>query len=215
MVFDLHLHSNFYSTCSLMSPEDLLKRAASLKLNGLALTEHGIRWPDEKFAPLREIADSLGLVLLRGQEVQTYSAQNGLEGEFLVFGVQKSLLADLSAKELVKRVHGEGGILIAAHPFKLSRLGRRKYYGLGEKIYELEIDALELYHPHHGGEALRQAREAMAKMGLPGTGSSDAHQIQEVGLCVTLFERPVYSEEDLIREIRAGRIQARDNRKIN
>lgn len=214
-VFDLHLHTSFYSSCSLIHPEELITYAAQLKLDGIALTEHGIRWPDEKFDRLRKIADPLGLILLRGQEISTYSPQHGPEGEFLVFGVKKSITADLSARELVKRVHGEGGILIAAHPFKLSRLGSKRYYGAGEGVYELELDALELYHPDHDEEALTKVRQAMAKLGLPGTGSSDAHQIQEVGLCVTLFESPIFSEEDLVQEIRAGRIQARDNRKIS
>jgi predicted metal-dependent phosphoesterase TrpH len=213
-IFDLHLHTSFYSSCSIIDPEELVRKAAELNLDGLALTEHGLRWPDDKFDRLRRVADPWGLILLRGQEISTYSSINGPEGEFLVFGIKRSLTADLSAQELVKRVHGEGGILIAAHPFKLSRLGRKKYYGAGERIYELELDALELYHPDHDEEALLKVQQAMAKLGLPGTGSSDAHQIHEVGLCVTIFERPIFSEADLVREIRAGRIQAKDNRKV-
>jgi len=48
-------------------------------------------------------------------------------------------------------------------------------------------------------------------LGLPGTGGSDAHQVYEIGMCLTLFENEVKNEEDLIREIRAGRIQALKN----
>lgn len=214
-IFDLHLHTSFYSSCSAIDPEALIRQAAEIDLDGIALTEHGLRWPDEKVDLLRRIADSLGVVLLRGQEISTYSPTNGPEGEFLVFGLKRSLTADLSARELTKRVHGEGGILIAAHPFKLSRLNKKKYYGAGELVYELELDALELYHPDHDEEALKKVRQAMAKLGLPGTGSSDAHQLHEVGRCATIFERPIFTEEDLIQEIRAGRIQARDKRKIN
>jgi len=51
-------------------------------------------------------------------------------------------------------------------------------------------------------------RQAMETLGLPGTGGSDAHQVQAVGSCVTLFAVEIRSEEDFIREIRAGRIQA-------
>ncbi len=49
----------------------------------------------------------------------------------------------------------------------------------------------------------------MTKLGLPGTGGSDAHQVHAIGSCVTIFENEVRSEEDFIREIRAGRIQAK------
>jgi len=34
---------------------------------------------------------------------------------------------------------------------------------------------------------------------------SDAHTYTEVGRCVTIFERAVGSEEELIEELRAGR----------
>ena len=207
-VFDTHLHTNYYSSCSVVTPEELIQQAVQLRLDGIAITEHGIRWPEEKFDGLRRLADTHGLVLINGQEVHTYTPQNGMEGEFLVFGVNKSLGSDFSARQLVERVHGEGGILIAAHPYKWSRHGRQRYYGAGDRVYELELDAIEFYHPHHDEESLKKVRQAMETLGLPGTGGSDAHQVQAVGSCVTLFAVEIRSEEDFIREIRAGRIQA-------
>ena len=206
--FDIHLHTDYYSSCSVISPEQLIQRAVEIRLDGIAITEHGIRWPDAKFAELQRLAEPQGLLLINGQEVHTSSPRNGMEGEFLVFGVRKSLGADFSAKELVERVHGEGGILIAAHPYKWSRLGRDRYYGAGDRIYELALDAVELYHPHHDAASLTKVREAMKDLGLPGTGGSDAHQVHDIGRCVTVFKNKVWGEEDFIREIRAGNIQA-------
>jgi predicted metal-dependent phosphoesterase TrpH len=213
-IFDLHLHTDFYSSCSAISPEELIRQAAALRLDGMAITEHGIRWPDDKFGALRRLAEPHGLILIDAQEVQTYSPQNGREGEYLVFGMKKSLGSDFSARELVERVHGEGGILIAAHPYKWSRFGKDRYYGAGDRVYELELDGLELYHPDHDEEALFKVRRAMKRLNLPGTGGSDAHQVHEIGTCLTLFEKEVKNEEDLIGEIRAGRIQAADNRNL-
>jgi predicted metal-dependent phosphoesterase TrpH len=213
--FDLHLHTDFYSSCSAISPEDLIRQAVALKLDGMAITEHGIRWPDDKFDALRRMAEPHGLTLIDAQEVQTYSPKNGREGEYLVFGMKKSLGSDFSARELVERVHGEGGILIAAHPYKWSRFGKDRYYGAGDRVYELELDGLELYHPDHDEEALFKVRQAMKRLNLPGTGGSDAHQVHEIGLCLTLFEKEVKDEEDLIREIRAGRIQGIENPKFS
>jgi predicted metal-dependent phosphoesterase TrpH len=212
--FDLHLHTDFYSSCSAIGPEELIRQAVALKLDGMAITEHGIRWPDDKFDALRRLAEPHGLILVDAQEVQTYSRKNGSEGEYLVFGMKKSLGSDFSARELVERVHGEGGILIAAHPYKWSRFGKDRYYGAGDRVYELELDGLELYHPDHDEEARSKVRRAMKRLGLPGTGGSDAHQIHEIGICLTLFEKEVKNEEDLIGEIRAGRIQAVENREL-
>lgn len=207
--FDIHLHTDYYSSCSLIPPEELIRRAAELGLHGIAITDHGIRWPDDKFDHLRRMGDPYGLVLINGQEVYTRSAANGMEGEFLVFGMPKSLGGDLSAKELLERVHGEGGLLIAAHPYKRSRRGNERYYGAGDRVYELKIDALELYHPHHDEEALAKVWMAMETLGLPGTGGSDAHQVQAVGSHLTLFKNEIRSEQDFLREIRAGRLEAR------
>ncbi len=126
LVFDIHLHTDYYSGCSVISPEELIQRAVEIHLDGIAITEHGIRWPDDKFDELRRLADPHGLILINGQEVHTYSTKSGMEGEFLVFGGKKSLGADFAAQELVEKVHGEGGILIAAHPYKWSRHGKQR-----------------------------------------------------------------------------------------
>jgi predicted metal-dependent phosphoesterase TrpH len=131
-----------------------------------------------------------------------------MEGEFLVFGLRKSLGSNFSAQELVERVHGEGGILIAAHPYKLSRGGRFRYYGAGDRIFELDLDGIELYHPDHNDQALKKVRQAMGTLGIPGTGGSDAHKIFAVGSCVTIFENKILDEQDFIREIRSGNIHA-------
>jgi predicted metal-dependent phosphoesterase TrpH len=206
--FDLHLHTKMFSDCSFIDPADLIDRAVKLRLGGIALTEHGVRWPDEKFDELRRQADPHGLILINGQEILASSARNGMEGEFLVFGLRKSLWGSFSAKELVERVHGEGGILIAAHPYKLSRGGKNHYYGAGNLIYELALDAIEYYHPGHNDRSLAKVRKAMDDLGFPGTGSSDAHKIFEVGSFVTLFENEVRTEEDFIREVQKGNIRA-------
>jgi hypothetical protein len=206
--FDIHLHTKIFSDCSFIEPADMIPRAVRAGLQGIALTEHGVRWPDEKFDELRRLADPHGLILINGQEVLASSPRNGMEGEFLVFGLRKSLWGSFSAKDLVERVHGEGGILIAAHPYKLSRGGKNHYYGAGNLIYELALDALELYHPGHNERALAKVRKAMEDLGLPGTGSSDAHKIFEIGSFVTFFENEVRTEKDFIHEIRKGNIRA-------
>ncbi len=207
-VFDIHLHTEIYSDCSFIDPTELIRQAVKLRLHGIALTEHGMRWPDGKFDELRKLAEPKGLILVNGQETLASSPENGMEGEFLVFGLKKSLVGNFSAKELVETVHGEGGIVIAAHPYRLSRGGKDRYYGAGDRVYELSLDALELYHPDHNEPALGKVRKAMKDLGLPGTGGSDAHRVFDVGSCVTFFENAVLGEEDFIREVRAGRIQA-------
>jgi len=174
-------------------------------LDGIALTEHGILWKEEKLAPLRELADRAGLRLFVGEEVTCFD--RGTRKDFLVFGLPESLGGNLTPRALIERVHGEGGVVIAAHPFKPSRFGEG-YSGAGEEIAELELDAVELYHPDHGAQAVARVLALAGPRGIPLTGGSDAHELHRVGRCSTRFSGPVAGVADLVREIRAGRIEA-------
>jgi predicted metal-dependent phosphoesterase TrpH len=208
IAFDIHVHTRRYSDCSFINPEELIAQSVETCLNGIAITEHGMRWPDEEFDKLQKLAASHGIVLINGQEIYTQNTKNEMEGDFLVFGIKQSLTDRYSAQELSEIVHKEGGILIAAHPYKLSRGGKSHYYGAGDRIYKLPIDAIELCHPDHTDLALSKVRKAMSKLGIPGTGGSDAHKIFKVGSCVTIFENKIFDEKDFISEIRQGNIKA-------
>ena len=207
-IFDLHVHTRRYSGCSFILYEDLIGQAVSAGLNGVAITEHGMRWPDAEFNPLRDAAAKRGIVLINGQEIHARDASGRSEGEYLVFGLKRSLTRTKTAAQLVETVHKEGGIIIAAHPYKLSRGGRSHYYGAGDLIYKLKLDGIELCHPDHSDNAMEKVKNAMEQMNVPGTGGSDAHKILNIGSYVTVFEKPVLNEENFLREIRAGRFRA-------
>jgi len=205
MIIDLHVHTRHYSGCSSIEVDDLVERARAIGLDGVVLTEHGIHWNGEKLAPWQDRAQEQGLLLLAGQEVTCFR-KGRRQGDFLVLGVHRSLGSNLSAKELIQVVHGEGGVVVAAHPYKPSRLGA-SYYGAGDEIYELELDAVELYHPEHDEEACRKVRAAADRLGIPMTGGSDAHELHMVGVCCTRFPMGVRSMERLVGELRAGRVE--------
>ena len=204
MIIDPHVHTRCYSGCSSIEPQDLIGRAREQGLQGLVLTEHGILWKADKLAPLKERAAEQGLVLLAGQEVTCL--EQGRRKDFLVIGVEKSLGGRLPPKELIERVHGEGGVVIAAHPFKPSRLGVG-YHGIGDEIYDLDVDAVELFHPDHDERARRKVEAVVEAKGIPMTGGSDAHELYELGAFATRFQNPIATVEDLACEIRAGRVE--------
>ena len=203
MLIDLHVHTRHYSGCSAIEPEDLIPRAGAVGLDGLVLTEHGILWPEEKLAPFRDLAAEHDLVLLAGQEVTCL--EQGRRQDFLIFGIDRSLGSCPSARELIELVHSEGGVVIAAHPFKPSRLGVG-YHGAGDEIYHLDLDAVELFHPDHSPEARSKVQKAAALKGLPMTGGSDAHELCQLGTNWTRFEQRVEKIEDLMDQIKKGRI---------
>jgi len=204
---DLHTHTRRYSDCAFIKPQDLISRALEEGLHGLAITEHGMRWPDEEFALLYAQAKAHNLLLINGQEILTIDAHGRMEGEFLVFGIKRSLTGAYEAARLIEIVHREGGVVVAAHPYKLSRNGKMHYYGAGDSLYHLAVDAVELYHPDQNERARGKIEQVMAKRKIPSTGGSDAHVPARIGACFTIFERDVSSEEELLKEIRGGRIR--------
>ena len=207
MEIDLHTHTNRYSGCSNIDPVQLIRRAKDVGLDGIGITEHGIRWSDENIETLREQCQVADFLILPGQEVACYTAQGRFQGEFLVFGYSRSLGSSRSLEQILEIVHGEGGLVIAAHPFK--KLDHDDgFYGAGESVYHFDIDGLEVEHPSYDDESRLLAWNAVHAMKIAGIGSSDAHDVRNVGICRTLFEGQVDGIMSLCREIRAGRVKA-------
>jgi len=200
MYIDPHVHTSRYSACSRLSPEELIQTARLLGLDGVVITEHNYIWEAEELAELLVRLEVSDLVVLRGQEVRVYY-QGEVEGDVLVFGVEESFAGEVSAEELVQRVHRAGGVLVAAHPF-------RGILGLGEAVFELELDGIETLNTNHNFWESHLAEAAKMKTGLPGLGGSDAHSLVAVGNFLTYFERPVQNEAELAEEIRRGRCRA-------
>ncbi|MCD6571312.1 MAG: PHP domain-containing protein, partial [Deltaproteobacteria bacterium] len=169
MELDLHIHTRRYSGCSNIDPIAVLKKAKKVGLDGIALTEHGIRWGDDKIQELIEKSKVYDLLVIPGQEVACYTFYGEFQGEFLVFGYPKSLGSNRSVEDVLTLVHREGGVVIAAHPFKKLHNGNGDgYYGAGDSIYGLGIDGLEIEHPSYDEESRSLARDAMNIMHIPG-----------------------------------------------
>lgn len=210
MELDLHIHTNLYSGCSNIEPGRLLQSAEEVGLDGIALTEHSIRWPNDKIADLKKTSGvDENFVIIPGQEIACYSTAGKFQGEVLVFGYPKSLGSNKSINQVIELVHENNGVVIAAHPFKRLDTGDG-FYGAGETIYHLNIDGLEIFHPSYDTEGKKLALSAMGKMDIAGIGSSDAHDLHQVGKCRTIFENKIDCVETLCEEIRAGRVSAKD-----
>ena len=172
----------------------MLEVAGLLGLDGLVIVEHGVLWHEKEIAQLKQHPAAEGLVILRGQEIRA-SGRNRLEGDILVFGLQESIQDILSARELLQRVHAEGGVAVAAHPYRWG-------YGLGDRIFELELDGIEVLNGNCSPDEMQQARQAQQKLQLAATGGSDAHRPERVGDYLTWFPEPVTSEAQLVAAIK-------------
>jgi hypothetical protein len=91
--------------------------------------------------------------------------------------------------------------VVAAHPY-----ASRDLYSLGDGIYDLEgLSAIETANGRNQPQEDEPAAVAAQTLGLPAVGGSDCHSRSEVGSCHTIFDRPIATIEDLVKEIRAGR----------
>jgi hypothetical protein len=100
-----------------------------------------------------------------------------------------------------------------AHPFR-----GFKTFGIGQlqltveqackrKVLEF-VDAVEIGNGKLSPEENDMARKVAEKLGLPGTGGSDAHRVDEIGTWVTVFEKEIESEIEFVQELHAGRFKA-------
>jgi predicted metal-dependent phosphoesterase TrpH len=198
LTFEIHCHTTRYSECSVMSPPALVRRALEIGLDGVCITEHDTAWSDAELEGLRSLVGEAGLVILTGQEVRAYAPTGVIEGDFLVFGWRDRFPYPTPARRLIETVHAAGGIVIAAHPF-------RRLLGAGDLLWDLDVDGAEVFNHNHTAEDERRAEQLCAKKGILRCAGSDAHHVDQLGQYVTVFERDVRSEEDLVRELLAGR----------
>lgn len=192
---DLHNHT-VYSGDSTLEPEEAVRRAIELGLGGIAFTEHNTFLDPEVIARLRErYAGSA--VILSGIE---YTSR---EGHLLVFGYTDAGFGGLGlygpARDLIRLVGERGGVVIPAHPFREWSLFK------GDLNTLSGIVAIEAYNGHNTKEENELAVSFSRKSGIPTTGGSDSHDVDDVGRCCTEFSVPVADEAAFISELKAGR----------
>jgi len=204
MNIDLHIHTAPLSACSYIDPRELIQEARRLKLDGICLTEHQVVWDRAEVDKLAEEAD---IRIFRGNEFTTN------QGDILVFGFYEDIKELLIVQDLRDKVTAAGGYMIAAHPFR-----GFKTFGIGQlqmtidqackrKVLEF-VDAVEIGNGKLSPEENEMARKVAEKLGLPGTGGSDAHRVDEIATWVTDFEKDIEDENELLQELHAGRFRA-------
>ena len=209
MRIDLHIHTAPLSACSYIDPQELIQEARRLNLDGMCLTEHQVVWdPDE----VSQMAEAAGIRIFRGNEFTTN------QGDILVFGYDEDIKELLIIQDLRDKVTAAGGYMIAAHPFR-----GFKTFGIGQlqmtveqackrKVLEF-VDAVETGNGKLSPDENEMACKVAEKLGLPGTGGSDAHRIDEIATWLTDFDKDIEDENDLLRELHAGRFKAVQNTK--
>lgn len=172
MRLDLHIHSR-YSPDSKLDPRYIVKVAKSLGLDGLAITDHNAI---DGAVRAWDYAKEFGIAVIRGTEVST------AKGHVLGYGVKEPIPRDLSPRETAEHIVGQGGVAVAAHPFRF-------WSGLGEdETVAAPFAAYEVQNARTLPSGNRKASALAAARSLAGTGGSDAHFLGEIGHAFTIID---------------------------
>lgn len=199
---DLHVHTVWSDGAQ---RPDAIVRAGAGRLDVVAITDHDeIQGALDARAFARERAD-LGVDVVVGEEIST------LNGHLLGFYLEELVPPGLTAAETIERIHAQGGIAVAAHPFHPLRGSVRGHRSIGELLPDLAVDAIEVVNNAGIFSWLYDAWAALRNVewALPVTAGSDAHDVWYLGNAVTRF--PGHTADDLRRALAAGRTRAQRN----
>ncbi|MEM6282776.1 MAG: PHP-associated domain-containing protein [Chloroflexota bacterium] len=201
---DFHMHT----TCSdgLMSPEALVEYvAANTDLTVIAVTDHETiegsliaKAYAEHFA-----GDFNGLEVITGSEIRS------ADGEILALYIYEDVPPGLSGEETIARIHAQGGLAIAAHPYSFffAMLGKVGMVGAQDRIANLPFDAVEVINGTpteiFTNPYTRWRNRQWANR--PESGGSDSHYIRSLGATYTWF--PGSSAADLRHALETGQIK--------
>jgi predicted metal-dependent phosphoesterase TrpH len=197
---DLHVHTFPRSSCSTIDPTGLIGEAQRIGLDGICLTEHQVLWD---LSEVEQLAGDRGIKIFRGNEITT------AQGDVLVFGLEENIPGIITVQELQQKVKSAGAFSIAAHPFRgfkvfgLGQLGLTLDQACKKKILQF-VDAVEIRNSRVTEKENDVASKVAERLGLGGTAGSDAHHLDALGTWVTIFEKDIETEADLVKELRAG-----------
>ncbi|MFX0202178.1 MAG: PHP-associated domain-containing protein [Candidatus Hodarchaeota archaeon] len=183
MRLDLHIHS-YYSLDSRLDPRNIIRKAKALSLDGVAITDHNsIEGSKKAIDYAKEIED---FIVLHGIEVSSS------RGHILGYGVRKSIPRDLSPHETVEHIVAQGGVAVAAHPYRF-------WSGLGEKLtLNTNFATYEVLNARTSVRGNKMANDLAIKGGKGKIGGSDGHFMDEIGGAVTLLDERIRNEDDIL-----------------
>jgi hypothetical protein len=167
MKVDLHVHTR-YSPDSLTKPQDVVSRAVRAGLDALAVTDH------DTIEGAQALASTLSFPIIIGEEIKTS------EGEVSGLFLRQPITSGQTAKETMRQIHEQGGIVCVPHPLdrlRGSALGRDALLNLLEHVDIVEVLNARVLFGRDNDDADALAREH----GLLRGAGSDAHLGSEIG----------------------------------
>jgi len=179
---EMHAHTTPVSTCSRVTPEQMVQLYSAIGFDAVVITNHflmemfknrtkeeAISYYINDFEKTRELGEKVGIKILLGAEVRFTENVN----DYLLYGTNREQLLELAdllpygIEHFRKTFDLSGSVFLQAHPFRDSM----------ERVDPSLLDGIETYnmHPEHNARiavAARYARENDFKIEIAG---SDFH----------------------------------------
>ena len=198
MKLELHCHSTHSVGTKIVweglnTPTEIVETAKRKGLDGIAITDHNsVRaWKEAERAAKRE-----GILFIRGSEITSK------KGHIIGLGINEFIERDLTVSETIERIHEQGGIAIAPHPFDIKGEGIREEYKRADAVEifnALNVDKL--------ANSFTQRRTRDVDIGK--VGGSDAHSIDMIGYAVNHID--AYDTDSVLKQIEKGNVQIEKN----
>jgi len=199
---DLHIHTSRLSPDSRLDPEAAIEQAISMGLDGVCFTEHDRAW---ELPDINDLSSKYGFPVFRGVEVMIKEG-----GEILVFGLPMNFTTVIDIQTLHRLSADAGAFMIAAHPFRgypcqaITDFEKAAELVLKRPVFD-KVDALEGFNGRNMEGNNLFACQLANRLGFHYSGGSDAHATDELGKCITVFDRMISDENELLTELKAGR----------
>ena len=212
LLIDLHTHSYPKSDDSCLSVDELIERSKAAGLDGICLTDHDAFWSHEQ---VHELSRRHEFLVIPGSEINTDA------GHVLAFGLEKYEFGMHKPEFLRACADREGGVLIAAHPYRRRFLEDpgRDPEARAEMLRRALIDpffglceGVEVLNGRGSLEQNRYSSDLCQFLEMPSVAGSDAHRTGQVATAATEFLGRVDGLPDLLRLLKAGEYRPVDLR---
>ncbi|HUF23471.1 MAG TPA: CehA/McbA family metallohydrolase [Vicinamibacterales bacterium] len=197
---DFHVHA--FPGDGALPPWELAREASRRGLHAIVVSNHNQTLSARRTLP-GWVFPVAGPLVIPAQEVTTPRFH------LIAAGIRETIDWRLPEDAIVRAIHAQGGVIIAAHPVEQS--------WRGSDALLAAVDGIEVAHPLTGtleaGRAELDAFYARARRVNPDVapiGSSDFHRVAPLGACRTYVFAEAVTAEGVLDAIRAGRTVAED-----
>jgi 3',5'-nucleoside bisphosphate phosphatase len=194
MIVELHCHTSEHSSCSHVNAVELIKRAFTLGMQALVITDHHYQWNN---IDLKEIKQRAGVEdifnVLSGQESHTSDY-----GDILIYGAKTTIEKQKISLEEIREKNPEAAI-IWAHPYRNNKIPEK------EKLLNPLLDGIEIFNSNYSFAEAARALKDWHELKFTAIGGTDTHALSYTGSYPTIFDHPFSTIKELVTEIKAGR----------